>query len=187
MPVALMAREQIRHYHWPLWVCCGLLCARAVPTTLSTASRRMAEPYCLAMVLCDGVHRDFTTGKYTILGTFSTLGAYAFPAKISFCIYFAITDGLGPTRLRLRLVDAESGIVDKGENVTEGLVFEIETDLAFEDPLAVVETVVAIRTALPRAGLYHCELWAGDDMLMSRRLLAVQKTSGETEEVKSDE
>jgi hypothetical protein len=139
------------------------------------------------MVLCDGVHRDFTTGKHTILGTFSTLGAYAFPAKINLCIYFAITDGLGPTKLRLRLVDAESGIVDKGENATEGLVFEIETDIAFEDPLAVIETVVAIRTALPRAGLYHCELWAGEDMLMSRRLLAVQKTSRETEEVKSDE
>jgi hypothetical protein len=139
------------------------------------------------MVLCDAVHRDFTTGKYTILGTFSTLGAYAFPAKISFSIYFAITDGLGQTKLRLRLVDAESGIVDTGENAAQGLVFQIETDIALEDPLAVMETVVAIGTALPRAGLYHCELWAGDDMLMSRRLLAVQKTSGETEEVKSDE
>jgi hypothetical protein len=139
------------------------------------------------MVLCDGVHRDFTTGKYTILGTFSTLGAYTFPAKISFCIYFAITDGLGSTKLCLKLVDAESGIVDKGENATEGPVFEIQMDMAFEDPLAVIETVVVIGTALPKAGLYHCDLWAGDDLLMSRRLLAVQKTSGENEEVKSDE
>lgn len=148
---------------------------------------RMAEPYCLAMVLCDAVHRDFTTGKYTILGTFSTLGADTFPAKIRFCIYFAITDGLGSTELRLRLVDAESGIVDKPEDDTEGPVFEIQTEITFEDPLAVMEFMIAVGTALPKPGLYHCELWAGADLLMSRRLLAVQKMTEQTREDKSDE
>ena len=139
------------------------------------------------MVLCDAVHRDFTTGKYTILGTFSTLGADTFPAKIRFCIYFAITDGLGSTRLRLRLVDAESGIVDQLEDDTEGPVFEIKTEITFEDPLVVMEWVIAIEAALPKPGLYHCELWAGADLLMSRRLLAVQKITERAGEDKSDE
>jgi hypothetical protein len=147
----------------------------------------MAEPYCLAMVLCDAVHRDPTTGKHTILGTFSTVSANTFPAKVRFCIYFAITDGLGPAKLRLRLVDAESGIVDKSENDSEGPVCEIQVDVTFEDPLVVMETVMGLETALPKPGLYHCELWAGDDLLMSRRLLALQKITGETEEDKSDE
>ena len=139
------------------------------------------------MVLCDAVHRDFTTGKYTILGTFSTLGADTFPAKIRFCIYFAITDGLGSTKLRLRLVDAESGIVDQLEDDTEGPVFEIKTEITFEDPLVVMEWVIAIEAALPKPGLYHCELWAGADLLMSRRLLAVQKITERAGEDKSDE
>jgi hypothetical protein len=144
----------------------------------------MAEPYCLAMVLCDAVHRDATSGKFTILGTFSTVGADTFPAKVRFCIYFAITDGLGATKLRLSLVDAESGVVDKSENRIEGPVFEIDTDITFDDPLVVMETVVALETSLPKPGLYHCELWAGDDLLMSRRLLAIQRITGETEEEK---
>ncbi len=139
------------------------------------------------MVLCDAVHRDSATGKHTILGTFSTVGADTYPAKVGFCIYFAITDGLGQTRLRLRLVDAESGIVDKTENGTEGPVFKIEFDIPFEDPLVVMETAVGVETALPKPGLYHCELWAGDDLLMSRRLLAIQKIPGQTQEENRDE
>ena len=140
----------------------------------------MAEPYCLAMVFCDAVHGDPTTGKHTILGTFSTVAANTFPAKVRFCIYFAITDGLGPTRLRLRLVDAESGIVDKSE-YTEGPVFQMETDITFDDPSVVIETAVALETVLPKPGIYLCELKAGDDPLMSRRLLAVQKIIREIE------
>ena len=139
------------------------------------------------MVLCDGVHRDPATGKFTILGTFTTVGADTFPAKVRFCIYFAITDGLGATKLRLSLVDAESGIVDTSENRIEGPVVEIHTDITFEDPLVVMETVVRLETSLPKPGLYHCELWAGDDLLMSRRLLAIQKMTGETEEEKPNE
>jgi len=139
------------------------------------------------MVLCDAVHRDATTGKHTILGTFSTIGADTFPAKFRMCVYFAITDGLGSTELRLRLVDAKSGLVDKNHGDAEGQVFEIQTDYTFEDPLIVVETVMGIESELPHPGLYHCELWAGNELLMSRRLLAVQKVTEKTEEDKPDE
>ena len=131
----------------------------------------MAEPYCLAMVLCDSVHRDTTTGKFTILGTFSTLGAREFPANLQFCVYYSITDGFGPTALRLRLVDASCGIAN-GADAKEGVVFELSTELDLENPLMVFESATGIRTVIPREGLYHCELWAGDELLMSRRLLA---------------
>ena len=68
----------------------------------------MVEPYCLAMVLCDGVHRDMGTGKFTLLGAFSTLHAAQFPAKVVFHVYFAITDGQGKTDISLRIMDSES-------------------------------------------------------------------------------
>jgi len=135
----------------------------------------MAAPYCLAMVLCDAVHRDAATGKFTLLGTFSTLAVREYPAKVNFCIYYAVTDGLGPTTLRLRLVDAASGIADSADAKPEKSVFDIRADFAFDNPLAVVESTVGIETVVPRPGLYHCELWAGDDLLMSRRLMAVAR------------
>jgi len=125
------------------------------------------------MVLCDGVHRDATTGKFTILGTFSTLGAKEFPAQVRFCVYYAITDGLGPTALRLRIIDASCGIAN-GVGEDEGMVFSASSQFDFENPLLVLEAAVSIGVVLPQAGLYHCELWAGDELLMSRRLLAVQ-------------
>jgi hypothetical protein len=134
----------------------------------------MPEPYCLAMVLCDAVHRDATTGKFTILGTFSTFAANEFPAKVQFCVYYAVTDGLGPTSLRLRLVDAKQGLADGGVE-DKGLVFDASTEFDFESPLLVLELAVTIGVPLPEPGLYHCELWAGDELLMSRRLLAVNK------------
>lgn len=133
----------------------------------------MAEPYCLAMVLCDGVHRDVATGKFTLLGTFSTLGAAEFPAKVAFCVYFAITDGLGLTKISLRIVDSESELTGSHADP----VWQIgPLDFDFQDPLLVLESVAYVQTELPKPGLYHCELSAGDELLMSRRILAVDGT-----------
>jgi hypothetical protein len=126
------------------------------------------------MVLCDYVHRDPATGKHTILGTFSTLGAQVFPAKVSFAVYFAITDGLGPTQLRVRLVDAVSGLADAPEGDGGEPVFEVSGEFDFESPLLVLEGAMRFQTDIPRPGLYHCEMWAGDELLMSRRVLATQ-------------
>lgn len=134
----------------------------------------MPEPYCLAMVLCDAVHRDATTGKFTILGTFSAFAADAFPAQVRCSVYYSVTDGLGPTSLRLRIVDAKQGIMDSISE-DEGLVFEASTEFDFESPLLVLEAAASIGVSLPKPGLYHCELWAGNELLMSRRLLAVNK------------
>lgn len=43
----------------------------------------MAEPYCLAMVLCDAVHRDPATAKHFVMGTFSSVGATDFRPRFS--------------------------------------------------------------------------------------------------------
>ena len=141
---------------------------------------QMPEPYCLAMVLCDGCHRDAATGKFTILGTFSTFVAREFPAQAQLAVYFSVTDGLGPTVLRLRIVDAEFGIVNSGKEPGQ-VICQMEMEVSFEDPLVVMESAWGIKTDLPKPGLYHCELFAGDDLLMSRRMLAVQAQANEGE------
>lgn len=131
----------------------------------------MHEPYCLAMVLCDSVHQDPATGKFTLLGTFSTFGASEFPASVLFVVYCAITDGQGKVPIKLRLVDSATDVAgDGGEPVFDEVIGECD----FSDPLMVFELRTLINCNLPEAGVYHCEIYGGDKLLMSRRLLAVR-------------
>ncbi|MCE9548179.1 MAG: hypothetical protein K8T25_22115, partial [Planctomycetia bacterium] len=131
---------------------------------------------CLAMVLCDHVHRDAVTHKHTILGTFTTFSAQEYPAPIHFCVYFAITDGQGSSDIAIRLVDSRHELA--AEEVEP--VFFVTGKIDFETPLAVVEGVLGVQTTLPSDGLYHCELLAGQKVLMSRRLIAMQAEAPET-------
>lgn len=130
----------------------------------------MPEPYCLAMVLCDAVHRDVGSGKFTLLGTFSVVQAVTFPASFRFTIYLAVTDGANDVDIRLRVVDAGQDFDDQSEPVWETKT----TSLNFPNPLAVIEGVFGVELELPRPGMYHCEAFANDDLLMSRRLAAIQ-------------
>lgn len=161
----------VRCYGWPL----------ASRARAALGAVLMPEPYCLAMVLCDAAHRDATTGKFTLLGTFSTFSARDFPAKLKFCIYFAVTDGMGPTDITARLVNADSLLTDEEE-----VVFEVTMQgLDFQSPLVVFESAVQVECAVPANGLYHCELYAGQSLLMSRRLLvaaARRPTGGQNDE-----
>jgi hypothetical protein len=140
----------------------------------------MAEPYCLAMVLCDAIHRDQATGKFTLLGTFSTLGANEYPAQVQCVVYFAITDGMGDVSVSIRIVDSEADLTDKEGSV----VFESPAmpPISFVSPLMVLEGAfplitikdgIATPLEIPNPGVYHCELYANTQLLMSRRLLAI--------------
>ena len=139
----------------------------------------MAEPYCLAMVLCDAVHQDRATNKFTILGTFSTRREQ-FPLHFAAMIYFAITDGSGEVMLSVRIVESAADITDEDGVV----VFESpRIPIHLPSPLMVMEGVIPLigqdergmiqPVSLPRPGVYHCELRANDQLLMARRLLAL--------------
>lgn len=124
------------------------------------------EPYCLAMILCDGVHRDPASGKFTLLGTFHAIRATEFPVGIRLCVYFALTDIIGGHQIRLQVVDASAHLDDESPEP----ILTQTSDMAIEDPLMVVEGIIAIQLNLPSAGMYHVELYDGDTPLMSRRL-----------------
>ena len=135
----------------------------------------MAEPYCLAMVLCDQVYRDAVSGKFTILGTFSTIGSPQYPLAVAFMVYFAVTDGHGQIPISLRIVNARADIA--GDEPSANEIFQSQPNsVDFPSPLAVIESVAVIQAVIPAPGHYHCELYAADKMLMARRLLAVDPT-----------
>jgi len=129
----------------------------------------MSDPYCLAMVLCDAVHKDSATNKFTILGTFSTVGSPEFPTVVQLSVYFAITDLGGEYELNFRIVDSQF-LFDAEEEP----IFEATVPIESENPLAVFEGVIGLNGAvLPKPGVYHCELLIQGEVLMSRRLIAL--------------
>ena len=127
------------------------------------------KPYCLAMVLCDAVHRDSSTGKFTILGTFSRLNGSAFPVRARFCVYFSITDARGSVPLGVRIVDSAAQMADDKDG---GVIFTSDLpSLQLDNPLMIVDGVCGIRVDFPKPGVYHCELFSGNEDLMARRLI----------------
>src|SRR5262249_45144078 len=90
-------------------------------------------PGAIAMIVGDGIHRDPTTRKTFILGTYSAIGTTTFPCSYGpLWVYIALTDGRGETPLRMRLIDVD----EERESV-----FEAETTVDFADPNQVIEIV----------------------------------------------
>ncbi len=129
----------------------------------------------MAMVLCDQVYRDAISGKFTILGTFSTVGSDHYPVPVLMHVYFAMTDGHGTIPIGIRIVNAQADMA--GDDHAETVIWELPPqDMEFPSPLAVIESVASIKVDIPGPGHYRCELYARDQMLMARRLLAVDPT-----------
>ena len=62
-------------------------------------------PIVHAMVICDGVYQETTTGKCTVLGTFSDISSRVFPVihPVMF-VFVQMTDIQGQVPIRLRMV-----------------------------------------------------------------------------------
>ena len=130
------------------------------------------KPYCQAMVLCEAAHRCPVTGKWTLLGTFSRLQATTVPIKSQLVVYFVLTDGNGDIPVGLRIVSADNEFTDESQ-VDEPAQPE-PIILHFSDPLVSVEGIMGLEFSLSRFGVYHCELYSGDKVLMARRLILAE-------------
>jgi len=123
-------------------------------------------PYPLAMVVCDTVWRDPYTGKFTIIGTFSAIGGESFPLiHPIFSVYIALTDGHGKVPILLELVDV---------NEESDSIFSFQQEFEFQDPRIVCEIVFAHANVLiPKAGEYRLKLFASNEFILERRILAL--------------
>ena len=85
-------------------------------------------PLLLALVMADEIRKDPATGKHSIRGIFDALGSPSFPCQPpSIAVYAALTDGHGPTPVRLRLIDVDE---------TRPPVFDVSEVLQFAEPTA---------------------------------------------------
>lgn len=122
-----------------------------------------AVPYALAMLVCDGVHRDPMTGKVYVLGSFFSIFAREFPTTQSICIYALLTDGYGKVPVTLRIVDVDAA---------EEPLFEAEAEVEFSDPRVMAELVFGPeRISLPAEGEYRFQLFAGPELVIERRIV----------------
>ncbi len=120
-------------------------------------------PDVLAMILADMVYRDRASGKFFVLGTYSTIAARVFPCNHpSIMVYLSLTDGRGETPLNLRLVDVDE---------SRPPVFETESVVNFVDPTDVIEMVLVEHDVLlPQPGEYRLQLSGAGQFLRERRL-----------------
>jgi Family of unknown function (DUF6941) len=136
-------------------------------------SDQQNPPLALAFIVADHILRDLGTGKLSIHGIFSHLGARSFPwTHPSMMVYVALTDGRsGRTPILIRLVDADE---------ERPPVVEVPGEIEFPDPLAIADIVLNLRgLVFPLAGDYRLQLYGAGTLLLERRIIVMPVQTAE--------
>lgn len=131
-------------------------------------SLRTQVPYAVALIIADGFYRDSVSGKSTLLGTFSVIGAEQFPLKHPYMVvYFVLADGLGTLPLTIKIVRV-NGIGNPDE---DEVILEASTTVTFPDVTIMQEGMFYLRDAtFPVPGEYRVQLLVQGEQLMERRI-----------------
>lgn len=126
-----------------------------------------APPRVVAMLVCDHAHRDATTAKHTLIGTFDIYRAPSFPVTIPIGIYLKITNMNGRYQFAIKMTDAsneqELGRIDYAEPVT------------ITDPLFTGELSQNLpKCTLPRAGKFLFQFLANGELIHDVGVTAVE-------------
>lgn len=122
----------------------------------------MSPPIPLTLLICDHAWRDPNSGKYFLLGTFSSVRSSAFPFATNLVCYFAVTEGQGKLPVRMELIDVDE---------ERPAVFDAEGIFEFEHPRQVIEGVFAFQNLeIPEPGEYRLKLFVAGEFLMERAL-----------------
>lgn len=130
-------------------------------------SEPLPPPIALAMIICDAIWVDPSTGKQTLLGVFSEIGAKEFPAVHPLmAVHICMTDAEGQVPLKLQLIDADE---------TREPLFMVENELEFPDRrVNMVMTAHMQGIAFPEPGEYRLQLFGRGEFMMERRLVVKQ-------------
>ncbi|ACB73345.1 DUF6941 family protein [Opitutus terrae] len=121
-----------------------------------------SKPQLLAWVTCDGVHIDPATGKHTLLGIFSNIGAAQFPFVHPYMIWFLTLTDCGPGQHRLRISMA------MGNETPRPM---IERMFESVSPLHRINLINDIRNLVfPQPGVYSILVEIDDEPLLATDL-----------------
>ena len=121
------------------------------------------KPDVLSLLVCDQILIDRLTGKTSLIGMFSTIGATRFPMRHpQLCVFASLTDGRGKTPLELTIVDSE----DARPPIVSG-----RATVEFKDPRAVACLNLHFNgLVFPEPGEYRVQLICHGELLREARL-----------------
>lgn len=121
------------------------------------------KPDVLSLLVCDQILMDRLTGKTSLIGMFSTIGAPRYPVRHpQLCVFASLTDGRGPTPLELTIVDSE----DARPPIVSGTA-----TVEFKDPRAVACLNLHFNgLVFPEPGGYRVQLKCHGELLREARL-----------------
>jgi hypothetical protein len=125
------------------------------------------HPKPLSLMLCDQVIFELGTQKPSLIGVFNGLGCSQFPSTPRpIDVFAALTDGQGQGDFSLTVTHLE----------TEYEIARQEMTMMFPDPLRVVNFRFRFQNlSFPKPGVYVFELFAEEEALCHRRILAFLK------------
>lgn len=130
------------------------------------------KPILQALVLADQVYVDARSGKKIVAGTFNRLWGRSFPTSFGrpTHAFICLTDVRGTLNLTLRY----KGLANNN-TLLELQGLKVESS----DPLSSVEMIVEVPPLpMPAEGIYAFELYSGESLLGSLRVLASLIPSG---------
>jgi len=135
------------------------------------SSRVQQYPICTAIVLCDRVKFDSTTGRKTIKGTFDRLVAAKHePISTRFHVYVELTDGLGTVPLEVQVVTT-----NKKTDGAEDILFSSKCVAKFPHQMKTTTAVFEVKVQFPEPGIYNCFLKSDDKIIIKKRIIINEK------------
>ena len=131
------------------------------PTSPPCFKMANEKPIGQAIVVCDQIITEAQTNKKSLIGTFNTIGAEAFPMRyLRLCVYAALTNGRGTIPAELRCVCTEDSKT----------VFACQGSVQFRDPNQVVEIHFVLNgVPFAKPGVYAFELFCEGEPVLEKR------------------
>ena len=126
-------------------------------------------PVPLVLAICDRIHQDPASEKFTLLGMFSWIAGIKFPLVAGrFGVYVELTDGRGQTNIEIALTDVDEA---------NAPLFSAEQTVQFRDPREVIPLSFALQNVtFPKPGEYRLRVTSGGSPLGERRIILVTRT-----------
>lgn len=117
-------------------------------------------PVGIALIPCDSVYADPSSGKQALIGMFNLITARAFPViHPRMCIFASLTDVHQNTRCKVDIVNGE----------TDAVVFSAEGPMAAANPTVICDMIFQLNNlTFQEPGTYFIRLIGNGQILLQR-------------------
>jgi hypothetical protein len=119
------------------------------------------KPIGIAMIICDQILEDKSSGKRSLIGLFSTVQCGSFPATLQkLCVFVTVTQLCGNVSLILKC----------SNETCEDPIVAVPGNINSSDPNAILELGFEFdKFSFPRPGIYTFELLWEQELILQTR------------------